>query len=257
VRLAVDENGGLTYKDKTECGRNTQAVSMMKDGAGVTRLVMAAIGGMQNSGSTNGTLSYIGSVPAFGYWPDIAQIHLTGDNMEGTDAVPVVYDIRVADIAYRGRPDDIVVIFTGIYTNNYDNFSYAVYTTTAAKLLALRTVTLSEAAASGAITYAFGETDAPGADQWDICIAMGATPDEDVLWFRGGSKIHARLVKDLGKPDARDIVYGSGLGPCNIGGISINNVDVTSETVRQAETGMPKKRSLRGTPPESGSGGKK
>jgi hypothetical protein len=252
VRLPVDpDTGALSYKDQYLTAPNAQGFSLMKNNAGVTRLAVHHIGGKQFSGETNGILSCIASLPAFGApWnTDAYKIHLTGDPAGGSGSVPVVFDIRTVDIAYRGRPDDIVVIFTGIYTNGYANFSYAVFFTTAAKLLSLNAMTISEAAASGAITYAFGETDAPGKDLWDICIAMGKTSEEDVLWFRGGSEIHARLVKDLGKPDAREIVYYKGLGPCKIGGDSINVIDVTSETVRQSEEGMPKKRTLRGAPP--------
>ena len=252
ARMSVDrDTGELSYKDKASAGPNAQGLALGTDNAGVKRLIGYGMGGPQNSGGTNGIKSSIWSLPAFGFpWPNVAKIHLTGDPAGGSGAIPVVYDIRVVDIAYRGRPDDKIVIFAGIYTNGYANFSYAVYLTTAAQLFALNGATISEAAASGAITYVFGESNAPGKNLWDICIALGNTPDEDVLWLRGGSELTARLVRDLGKPDARVIKYGKGMGPCRIGGTTINTVDVTSETQRQAETGLGKKRTLGGTPPE-------
>jgi hypothetical protein len=250
VRLAVNDEGVLSYKDQTFVAPNAQGLALARDRAGVTRLLACAIGGWQIADATNGINSCVSSVPALGSWPSDAYVHLTGDTW-AAGSTPVVFDIRSVDIAYRGRPDDIVVIFTGIYHGvEYTNFSYAVFVTTAGELLAMNGLSISEAAASGKLRYAFGVTNAPGADLWDICIAMGGTPDEDVLWLRGGEEIHAMLVKGLGKPDARDIVYGSGLGPCKIGGWRVNSIDVTSETQRQALAGLGKKRTLCGTPPE-------
>jgi hypothetical protein len=108
----LSENGypQLEYVEQASTGPNTVGMALSTDENGKPILIMPAIGGIQQDGTTNGYLSGIHTLPAFETWatdPDDipeAKIPLTGDDQPTAGQPFLSHDIHIAATAYRGSP---------------------------------------------------------------------------------------------------------------------------------------------------------
>jgi hypothetical protein len=249
VRLTVDTDstsptyGELTYLDQVDVGLNAQEIIPVTETGGNITLLIPAIGGMQQAGTTNLDASVINSVEPFVAAGALsASVLLQGDNPTPT---PATYDLRA--IAAPSRPDSNgnVYVLTGTYDNDY-NQDFRLYKSTVALLLSAGSTYLSDAVAHDLLTevdYAKGMI----GYFWDILYENAAGPDGDRLWFLRGAPI---LVSRAAAYGARSLYFGTGTAAGQIGGQVINSADLTAETVAQAKAGVSLKRGLRGTAPK-------
>jgi hypothetical protein len=264
VRLSVGNAGALTVDTFTRVGKNAQSiipVSRKVNGVDTTYLLVPAIGGEQHyDGTTNGTDSNICVVEALGTWNTNADIKVTGDDPESVP-VPVpepeptaAYDIHAVGAAMRDGDSELFIL-TQTYDNNAKKALWRLYEITVANFLDIPDeTTLTDA------THISGGKELNVQDEgfmvppkeelvsddiyfWDILYEQAPKKAEDRLWLVLGSPF---LVT---KPDA----YGSPTAPLAdpfmmfscIGGINVNSVDLTIETLHQAEREVSLKRGVR------------
>jgi hypothetical protein len=248
IRLAVtvDPEGevSVAFSGKVETQPNAQDLFLVKNQAGVDTLLIQAVGGKQQNGTTNGILSGISGVPAFADWTSLngyADIMLTGDPKPAAGVTPTVYDIQDGACYCRGSGSDEVIISTGMYHAFYEQYNKQVYKLTAAQLPGFRGTTISQARIFGLEDFKDPEEDMDGGVR-DMFIEPGDTAAADRLWERDGGKLTISSVAD---PDNHKI-YGPGMEPEDIGGKYINSVSCTYLAVEEVEKGMTVKRTLRG-----------
>jgi hypothetical protein len=272
VRLAVDsQTGALTLTASTRVGLNAQSIIPVIDGAGLVQLLIPAIGGRQAyNGATNGTFSDIRVVPAAGNWSGSAQIVITGDvytppsspdaKAAPTPSTATAYDIHAIGAAMRNG-DSLLFILTQVYTDGAKSAFWTLYQTTVDDFLGLirsgTPYTLSEAAGTNNDGVNFelldkGVVQTPdpeAADNiyfWDILYEQTLRNDdeEDRLWLLLGSPFLVTKAEAYGSPStplANPFVMFSGFG-----GINVNSVDLTIETLHQAQREVSLTRGTRG-----------
>jgi hypothetical protein len=265
LRLTIGAGGALTLDVQTLAGLNAQSIIPVNDGADI-QLLIPAVGGRQFfDGGTNGTTSNISVVPALGTWPTTAPVKLTGDPV----ATPATaYDIHAVAAAMRDG-DSILYLLTQIYTGGSataspDAAPWRLYWATVTDFLSISAPnnTISAAVTAGKLTLvdediarATDEDIAYGIYFWDILYEQvpGNDSTADRLWFTRGTPLLAtRTGEDLygdpayGSPTAvlqgnPYVLYGF------LGGVNVNSIDLTIETLNQAARNVSLKRSLRGS----------
>jgi hypothetical protein len=242
VRMTVNADGSLTYKDKVNVGLNATEIIPVADTAapGGIRLVIPAIGGYQNNGTTNDTNSNIMSVPAFASTLT-ATVLLTGDPV----ASPLTaFDLRAIAAPRPGSSRDTVYILTGSYSATW-NQSWNLYETSISRLLSAGGKTISQAIAGNVMSSVDGNANDSGY-YWDILYenTPGTANVVDRLWFLRGSPI---LINAAGSySSAGGKFFDVGTAADQIGGQNVNSADLIAETLSQAAAGLSLKRSLRG-----------
>jgi hypothetical protein len=251
VRLKADKEGGLTYDGQTYVGLNAVEIIPITNSAGVTYLLVPAMGGMQQAGgATNGENSNICRVLAFSEnWPAAADVALKGSS-SGT------LDIRA--LATPDRPDDdgMLYILTANFNSlNYNGFNYTLYKTTVSQILTANDLTLSAAVDDEIIAEAdSGNVISPDATNpygiyfLDILCETGDSAKSDRLYFFIGSALLVTCAADYERPADMSTppsdVWGPIEGPGyvyfplgvrdgRIGGYNIDSADLTAETLRQ------------------------
>jgi hypothetical protein len=242
VKLTVSNDGTLAYKDKIEgLGLNAQSIHPVTLSDGTTRLLIPAIGGMQQGGYTNLSESVINSVEPFAT-PLAASVLLQGDNPTPS---PATYDFRELAASFRADDNGNVFILTATFDAKY-NQNWILYKAKAASLLKLANTSISAAVTSGVLSRVDSGQGDPGYF-WDILYENGDGPANDRLWLVKGAPIYVTLADSYG---TSAIAFGTGTADGQIGGQVINAVDLTAETVAQAKAGVSLKRGLRGTAPK-------
>jgi hypothetical protein len=259
VRLKKNATSGLfAYLDQAEVGRNAQSiipVSYTPSEATdpVTMLLIPAIGGSQNDGSTNGTDSNIYKADPFADAGDFtAEEILTGDSMPSS-GVPGTFDI--AAIAAQAANNGIVYILTYTFATGWTALYWKLYKTAADQLLALTgspTLSQLEIQTEGVtdpariLTIAdHGPTSGiqgyGGLSFWDILYENGIVAAGDRLWFRKDGI----LINGAQTYGTSPRVFTPGLGFGQTGGDNINSFDLVAETIRQSKAGVSLKRGFK------------
>lgn len=240
VRLKVDAaSGAPAYDTQTEVGLNPQEIVPVFPANGDPTLLIPAIGGEQQAGTTNGTDSVISNVPAFGTWPATADVHVTGNARPIANA----YDFHAIAAPDR-QGDSTIYILTIDYVADYAGSTWALYSTTVSNLLSLP---LNTPIANAGFTLVDSGT-APSGYFWAIFYENGDSADNDRLWFFQGSPIlinPALAYTPLPQTSPENIYFAAGTGAGTIGGQNVDWADLTSETLRQAAAGISLKRSIR------------
>jgi hypothetical protein len=265
IRLKADKEGGLSYDGQVDVGRNAVEIIPVTTTAGVTHLLVPAMGGMQQD-TTNERNSNICRILAFSDWSIDVPIPAIQGDLVGLGN----YDIRA--LATPDRPDDggVIYILTGIFnSNNYNGFNYKLYTTTVAQLIAAEELSLSDALKYEVIKEAdVGQVISPDLDNpygvyfWDILCETGDSAKNDRLYFFIGSAVLVTCAAAYRRPgnlspptsDVPGPVEGEGyvyfpLGVRDgrIGGYNIDSVDLSAETLRQYHAGVALKHSAKAT----------
>jgi hypothetical protein len=268
VRLIVNSDGSLQYDTHTTVGKNAQEMwpIFKGDTDDDVLLVIPAIGGEQNAGTTNGTESNICAVPAFGAWPVpadpdalAAKVLLTGDPQEDPADLPVpryARDIRVAAASTRASPDALAFIMAAGFTADYRGADFRIYRTTAEDLFGLYTSTSATPTISSLVpeifevvregqVYSSAEPLAPYGDYYLGLLYENADDPagERVLQFLGS----ALTIDSAANFGGRSLTFGLGNGPGHIGGKNVNSAAQLAETIRQFESGLSLKRSVKAT----------
>jgi hypothetical protein len=246
VRMSIGIGGALTYDAKVNVGKNATEIVPVTSGEAVT-LLIPAIGGGQEAGTSNGTASNISSVPAVGTWSGTAPVLLTGD--APSDPL-TLYDIRAIAAPMPGNTKtDMLYILTASYTAaDYNSVGWRLYQTSITKLLGAGGITLSQMVSAGNLLFvdegnASGGSTYSGIYYWDILYENEAS-GSDRLWFVQGSPILATPAASYASPTVPGsyVYFNTGSG---IGGENINSVDLTAETLSQAAAGVSLKRGFR------------
>jgi hypothetical protein len=266
-------SGGI----KSIVGKNPQEVVPGIDGSGNTWLFIPAIGGEQltddaDTIATNGTDSNICILPAEGTWPDPAPTLLTGDP-KGSVGLATAYDIHDTAIVFRDG-NSPVFILTAMYNGvDYYQLYYNIYLSTVDRMLTLRGLpsppTLSQAEAGKVITLidrgviTTDKNDPAGLYHPSINIIQHpADPEKDLIVVCTGSMTLITRVLAYGSPTAEEVTVlppmppesDSGTDPDpatppvssknnpytlfgNAGGMNMNSIDITIETLYQAMRG--------------------
>jgi hypothetical protein len=272
VLLRFDLSAGATpvYEAKTTVGLNAQSIIPVKDDDKVVWLLIPAIGGPQDyEGNTNGTDSDIRVVQAeAATWLPEAKPVVTGDDNSG----PVTaYDIHAVAAAMRDGKSQFFIL-TQIYTADAVSASWRLYQISVADFLDLANngsdpyvpYTLTEATQlttgkelnvldKGDVTAP--DTEFPGDIYfWDLLYEQTLRKDdeEDRLWLVLGSPFLVTKAEAYGSPTtplSNPFVMFSGFG-----GINVNSVDLTIETLHQAQREVSLKRGLRAAKLGTGAG---
>lgn len=251
-------------------GKNPQEVVPGIDEDENVQLFIPAIGGEQltddaDTIATNGIESNICVLPAEGAWAGSAPVLLTGDTHGA--GLATAYDIHDLGIVARNG-DSPVFILTAMYGGaDYYQLYYRIYLSTVNKMLSLRTTlpdlppTLSEAAASGAITVIdegvilTDKVNPVGLYHPSINIIQHPTdPEKDLVVLCTGSTIlitrvlayGSRTAKEAPEPPEPSSAKDTTPEPpysknnpytifANAGGVNMNSIDITRESLYQAE----------------------
>jgi hypothetical protein len=257
---ALSKNGypQLEYVEQATTGLNTVGMVLSTDENGVPILVMAAIGGIQNDGATNGTASGIRSLPAFETWTtdpeDVpeAKYLLTGDAQPAVGQPFLSHDIYVVATAYRGSPTDILHILALMHHDGYTMVDYEVYETTAAELATAGMMTISEAVTAGKLRLIdSGKNDTRG-PLWDLAVTTGASSGGDRRITLKGGAVEFAAVQGYNSGDPTSFVtYERGYGAGKIGGMNVNSFTMTYQAIKDAVRGLQFKHTLSGILPEA------
>jgi hypothetical protein len=270
LRLDINTNGTLDDTPVTIAhtlvGKNPQSiipVTTTVNNAKVTKLLIPAIGGAQDYyGGTNGTRSNISVVDALGTWPEEAQIIVTGDPLpeqkKDTPTPPeaTAYNILGIGAAMRGGTS-LVYILAQVYVDGGKGAYWMLYLTTADALLSLlpqtgNPPTLSQAVANPNVNFSVIDEGISIAPEY---VPDPAQPDAKVpyaIWFWG--IVYEQALRDDDQEDRVYLFLGSPflitkaeayssptttqLNPyvviSGFGGVNVNSVDVTIETLHQA-----------------------
>jgi hypothetical protein len=255
ARLTVSGVGALTYDTKITVGPNPQEIVPVAD-SNDTYLLVPAIGGMQNGGSSNGVKSIISCVPAYGDWSTtaypngVAPVLLTGD-------ASGAYDFKDVAASYRAdNSGGVVYILTCINDTGFYSTSWKLYKTTVGVLIGLSNKTIAAAVQDGNLTEVDWATGSPGWF-WELLYETGDDDTKDRLWFFRGSAIlacpalayPARPVSVNNPANGSYRYFNFGEKDGQIGGANIDWADLTIETVRQIEAGHSLKRGVRASVP--------
>jgi hypothetical protein len=268
LRLGLDLNGNLSYEAKIRVGVNAQSIIPVtrteKDTEGkdveVVYLLIPAIGGEQYyTGVTNGTNSNICKVKAFEDWSTYpngrAPIAVTGDPMPTTAGDPLTaYDIHAIGAAMRDGASSMFIL-TQIYNDTAKLALWRLYETMVEDFLTIPDGTTLSGAVAITTGIEFevldsGSAAAPDiqfADDiyfWDIIYEQTprATDDEDRLWLFQGSPIMVTKAEAYGSPTLQEPNKSPFAMFSGFGGINVNAVDLTIETLHQARREVSLKR---------------
>jgi hypothetical protein len=273
VRLIVNPaDGSLTLDAYTTVGKNAQEMWPIFKGDTDADVLLAvpAIGGEQNGGTTNGTESNICGVPAFGPWPvptDLnemaAKVLVTGDPQEDPADPPApryAKDIRVAAASTRASTDALAFIMAAGFTGDYRGADFRIYRTTAGDLFGLYNSTKATPTISSLVgdelevvregqVYSSAEPEAPYGDYYLGLLYENADDPagERLLQFLGS----ALTIDSAANFGGRSLTFGLGQGPGHIGGKNVNSAVQLAETIRQFESNLSLKRTVRATRPPS------
>ena len=242
VRLTVHAaSGAPSYGIQTRVGLNPQEIVPGFPTTGAPTIFIPAIGGTQQAGTTNGTASVISSVHAFGAWPITATVALAGDPAA---TPPTAHDFHAIAAPARADDNGVVYILNVDYNASYSGSDWELYQTTVSGLLNVPTGTQISNAGFTVVDRGSGD---PGYF-WEILYENGAAAVNDRLVFFKGSPIYITDAGAYGSPSVTAGPYkyydlGNALG--QIGGQNVDWADLTSETLRQAASGVSLKHATR------------
>jgi hypothetical protein len=281
VRLGIDgATGVLSYEAKILVGKNAQSIIPVvrkENDVDVVYLLIPAIGGEQYyNGTTNSTESNISVMPALGDWSTTAYpsgtapVALTGDVYTIPDPAPdplptpTAYDIHAIGAAMRDGAS-AVFILTQIYDNAAKKAFWRLYETTVDDILELLTLrvegmplTLTQATLSTEVEFEAIDggvmvvPDPEFADNiyfWDILYEQTLRNDdeEDRLWLLLGSPFLVTKAEAYGSPTLETPIVNPYAMFAGFGGVNVNSVDLTIETLHQAQREVSLKRGVRGS----------
>jgi hypothetical protein len=267
LRLDISAGATPVYEAQTTVGLNAQSIIPVKDDDEVTWLLIPSIGGPQDyEGNTNGTDSDIRMVEAeAATWPATPKIVVTGDDNSGSTVT--AYDIHAVAAAMRDGASQLFIL-TQIYTADAVSASWRLYQISVADFLALAkpsgtpyTLTQATQLTSGELNVLDqGDVTAPDTEFpgdiyfWDLLYEQTLRKDdeEDRLWLVLGSPFLVTKAEAYGSPStplSNPFVMFSGFG-----GINVNSVDLTIETLHQAQREVSLKRGLRSAKLGAGAG---
>jgi hypothetical protein len=267
VRLAIDGDE-LVYEAHTLMGLNTPELVIFRLSTKERHVVVPAIGGKQQAGTTNEAESNIMSVPAFGDWSGGARILISGvDNESGVTS----YDIRGIAASPRAENNGRVIIATGYYnTLGYTGLKWRLYETTIALLLNAQGQDLESAVTLGILKELdAGETLSPplkdGEDPYGVYFfnvlyeasGAGCSHKKDRYWIFLGTELLVTEVYAYSSPTrpAPDDPLGKsyklfplGYGVNDIGGDNVQSAELIIELIHQVIAGVANKRSVTALP---------
>jgi hypothetical protein len=237
VRYSVDSStGALTYVDVTTVGKNATALVPAPGGSDGVSILVPAIGGEQNGGTTNGTDSNL-SVITDVFGAPVATTAFTGD-AAGSVTPTGNYDIHSVAVSEDGL---YAYLLTITYSANYLT-NWRLFQTTVANILKPVTAetpqTLSEAVAAGLLVDVDSTANPDDGDAgyyWDLQYENADTIGR--LWFVKGSPI--RISMGNGYSVYKLIDAGSG-GPLYSPEFNVNSADLIGEMIYQASQGVSK-----------------
>jgi hypothetical protein len=246
VRLKKDAASGAFVVNDTpaEVGPNAQSIIPVTNSGGAVSLLIPAIGGMQNAGSTNGTDSNIHKADPFAASFRASAVELlTGDPMPSA-GTPTSFDI--AAVAAQAAGNGVVYILTYTFAAGWTALNWKLYKTTANQLLALTGSPTLSSLVGTALTVADSDNTAGiqgygGLSFWDVLYENGTVAAADRLWFRkDGIRIDSAQTYGT---DPR--VFDPGLALGQTGGDNINSFNLAADTIRQAKAGVSLKRGFK------------
>jgi hypothetical protein len=212
-------------------GRNASALVPALDTASGTVVLIPALGGPQQAGTTNGTDSNLIIVPAFGGFgrPTIA---LTGDTA-GSVSSAGTYDIRGVAVSEDGA----TYLLTGTYNSGYNTLWRLYKTTINAILSATAKTPLSAAAFLQPVDSTADTINGDPGNYWEVQYENNATPANGRLWFVKGSPIRISLG---GNYAAFKLIDAGSGGSLYSPAFNVNSADLIGEMIYQAGKGVSK-----------------
>jgi hypothetical protein len=262
VEDELDDNGYpvLTYVEQALTGLNIVSMMLSTDENGNPILVMVCLGGPQRDGETNGELSGVHSLLAFGTWAEPgevgeAEVLLTTDPQPEPGQPILSHDFHAGTTAYRGATTDKLHFLAMIHRNNYTKVDYEIYEIEASELAAMGpagSMTISQAVAAGKLQLIDSGTDDERGPLWDMATEMGTSPAGDRrLTLKGGALEIAAVQGYNRNVPSSFVIYERGYGPWKIGGMNVNCFTMTYQAIKDAMRGIQFKHVLQGILPEA------
>jgi hypothetical protein len=224
IKLPGTNPGEIVQIPITDCF-NAVDMDVVDDANGNPVLLISAIGGPQNGGSTNEIYSKITKVYNIFSSPFTeagnTAVLITGD-LDGVS--PPTYDFRSLAVS---DDETKAFILTGYFNDgNYTGFDWKLYWISITDLLnpSKPDLTISEAVTSGELHLIGGATGAAGW-YWGVMAGEGR-----LLFIRGSDLV----IMDESNPDFGNTkTFYPGTGTGQIGGLNINSLDFTEATLQQ------------------------
>jgi hypothetical protein len=239
VRYIINTStGALAYHSSlTTLGLNATALVPVPDTSPTSSIsiLIPAIGGYQNAGSTNGTASVLNRVEAYNSsWT--VKTAFTGDSASPDPFPAGNYDIRGVAASEDGSK---AYLLTGTYNEDYRT-NWKLYQTTAANILGSTDQTLSDAVDSFTLVQIDSTADPAKGDPgyyWEVQYENAESAENGRLWFVKGSPIRISLGGNYGAYK----LIGEGHGdPLYSPEFEVNSMDLIGEMISQAAKGISK-----------------
>jgi hypothetical protein len=232
-RFTVNTSTGAITDDGSPVtvGKNAQALVPVPDGSGGFNILVPAIGGTQQAGSTNGTESNLYRINAFGTMA--ATLVLTGDGSVGT-AISVTGNYDVKSVAVSASGSVWLLLVTS--DANYKAW-WKLYKTTMTDLLAYTAAKpLATAVSDGDLTLLDSGLGSPGY-YWEV-LFENSPSDPGRLWFVAGTPIRVSAGDDYDNKILFDegVLYAPITGK-TLYAVNLNSADLVGEMIYQYQQG--------------------
>jgi hypothetical protein len=239
VRYEVDTaTGALSNPIVVQVGANATALVPAPNGTGGIAILVPAIGGKQQYGTTNGPASVLSVVPAFDDFANTspAPIAFTGD-AAGSVSPTGTYDIRGVAVSEDGS---YAYLLTATYSASYLT-NWRLYSATVADILGASSQPLSTATVLTDVDSTADPDNGDPGYYWEVQYENNATVANGRLWFVKGSPIRISLGSNYDKNGStyKQIDAGSG-GPLYSPQFNVNSADLIGEMIYQASKGVSK-----------------
>jgi hypothetical protein len=244
VKLDPATGGAAGISILDGLGWNAVSLTLVEDMDGKLRGFVGSIGGEQQAGTNNGNRSRIEAVNIFAATMTKA-ICLVGDEFDPDEPLAPTGDFRATAVKLNAGNGDEIAILTGNFNQNYSRFEWAIHAGVTGNILSADERTINEMLADETlVTIASGSN--PG-NYWDIAVETGPNGQINRIWFLRGSEV---VVMAFPFTDPQmELVYKTGTGSGQIGGYNVNGVDLTFNTLMEADLLHSPKTKLSSIPP--------
>jgi hypothetical protein len=230
ARLAVNTGSGALTPSGTpvSVGRNAQALIPAPGGTDGITILIPAIGGIQNAGSTNWTKSILSRVSAFaGFSRGSAVAYVGGNTSLLTPSG--YYDIKSVAVS----DDGLAYLLTETWDANYNSW-WKLFKTTVNTILAANDVLIANAGLQ-LVDSGLGSL----GSYWEVFYENATPASDGRLWFIQGTPIRVNRGSDYQDKYLfdRGVLYFPASGGFFPDNVNVNSADLIGEMIYQSVKG--------------------
>jgi hypothetical protein len=240
VRLSIS-GATVVAEQSVPVGKNAQSLTPVYDGTGAIDLLVPAIGGYQNGGTTNGSDSTLNLVSGIFGLTMTASVVFTGDGAAPTASAPgpKVTTLGNYDIKSVGASDSAIVWLL-LVSNDANYLSWwRLFKTTVTQILAISAPgkSLTDAIINGTLTPVDSGFGSPGY-YWELLCESSIT-DPGRLWFVMGTPVRISAMDNYDDKVLFDegTLYAKVTGSPFPASVNVNSADLIGEMIYQYNLG--------------------